>query len=268
MNNAPIGLFDSGLGGLTVIRQLHKALPNESTIYFADQKNMPYGPRSDEEVRNFSVEISKFLVEQGAKAIVIACNTATAVGLEAAQAAVEVPVIGVVPAGSALAVKATKSKRIGVVATEKTIKTQAYHRTIAQLDPQAKVFGQACPAFTPLIEAGMKANWNELIKVAHEYLAYFTDKDVDTLVLGCTHYPLLTEIISDIMGREIKLLDPAEEVVRMLVSALEKRDGLASATHQAAHCYFTSGHIAHFRQLAGEILGQELADVRHSTLFD
>ncbi len=268
MNNAPIGLFDSGLGGLTVVRQLHKVLANESTIYFADQKNVPYGPRSDEEVRGFSVKIAQYLVSEGAKAVVIACNTATAVGLEAAQAAVDVPVIGVVPAGATLAVKTTTSKRVGVIATEKTIKTQAYNKAIGQMDSEIHVFGQACPLFTPLIEAGMKANWDALTKAAHEYLAYFGDKDVDTMVLGCTHYPLLTEVVSAIMGPRVQLVDPAVEAVRMVITALEKRDGLADANNQPFHRFYTSGSVETFRTLGGEILGRELADVRHSALFD
>lgn len=268
MNNAPIGLFDSGLGGLTVVRQLHKVLPSESTIYFADQKNVPYGPRTDEEVCGFSVKIAQYLVSEGAKAVVIACNTATAVGLEAAQAAVDVPVIGVIPAGATLAVRTTTSKRVGVIATEKTIKTQAYNKAIGQMDAEAQVFGQACPLFTPLIEAGMKANWDALIQAAHEYLAYFGDKNVDTLVLGCTHYPLLAEVIGSIMGPKVQLVDPAVEAVRMVRTALEGRDGLSDVANQPFHCYYTSGSVETFRTLAGEILGQELADVRRSTLFD
>lgn len=268
MNNAPIGLFDSGLGGLTVVRQLHKVLPNESTIYFADQKNVPYGPRSDEEVRGFSVKIAQYLVSEGAKAVVIACNTATVVGLEAVQAAVNVPVIGVVPAGATLAVRTTTNKRVGVIATEKTIKTQAYNKAIAQMDGQVEVFGQACPLFVPLIEAGMQANWEALKQAAQGYLAYFDDKDVDTLVLGCTHYPLLSEVVGTIMGPKVRLVDPAVEAVRMVIAALGSCDGMAAAGHQPFHRYYTSGSVETFRTLAGEILGQELADVSRSTLFD
>jgi glutamate racemase len=208
--SAPIGVFDSGLGGLTVAHAIMRQLPAESLVYFGDTARVPYGPKSPETVRRYSREIASWLLAQGVKAIVVACNTATAHALPALRDELDVPVIGVVEPGARAAVRATRSGHIGVIATNGTIKSGAYVRAIHAEAPGAHVTALACPLFVPLVEEG----WTEheaTRAIAREYLAPFTSNEVDTLVLGCTHYPLLKPLIADIVGPDVRLIDSAEE---------------------------------------------------------
>ena len=222
---APIGVFDSGLGGLTVAHAIMRQLPTESLVYFGDTARVPYGPKSPETVRRYSLEIAAFLLEQGVKAIVVACNTATAHALPALREQLDVPVIGVVEPGARAAAKATRSGRIGVIATEGTIRSGAYVRAIHDVAPDAHVTALACPLFVPLVEEGWTDHAASRL-IAREYLSPFIRDGADTLVLGCTHYPLLKQIIGEVVGPDVRLIDSAEETAadtrRMLqVASLE-----------------------------------------------
>jgi glutamate racemase len=203
-------VFDSGLGGLTVAHAIMRQLPAESLVYFGDTARVPYGPKSPDTVRRYSREIAAWLLAQGVKAVVVACNTATAHALPALRDELDVPVIGVVEPGARAAVRASRSGHIGVIATNGTIKSGAYVRAIHAEAPDAHVTALACPLFVPLVEEG----WTEhdaTRAIAREYLAPFMSDEVDTLVLGCTHYPLLKPLIADIVGPHVRLIDSAEE---------------------------------------------------------
>lgn len=235
--SAPIGVFDSGLGGLTVAHAIMRQLPAESLVYFGDTARVPYGPKSPDTVRRYSHEIAAYLLDQGVKAIVVACNTATAHALPMLKEELGVPVIGVVDPGARAAVRASRSGRIGVIATAGTIKSGAYVRAIEAEAPGARVIARACPLFVPLVEEGWidrEATWS----VAHEYLAPFRHDEVDTLVLGCTHYPLLKPVIGEIVGRGVRLIDSAEE------AALDTRRMLAEHSLEATSGVGTYRFIA------------------------
>ena len=199
LSDAPIGVFDSGVGGLTVVREIMRNLPNERIVYFGDTARVPYGSKSQENVIRFSKQIIHFLQTQGVKAIVIACNTASALALDAVETDLDIPIIGVIKPGAHMAAKATHNKRVGVIGTESTIRSRTYDRFIQQQDPEIVVFGKACPLFVPLVEEGwLKDSVTE--EVARRYLSELLRKDIDTLVLGCTHYPLIRSLVGKIAG--------------------------------------------------------------------
>jgi glutamate racemase len=247
--SAPIGVFDSGLGGLTVAHAIMRQLPAESLIYFGDTARVPYGPKSPDTVRRYSHEIAAYLLDQGVKAIVVACNTATAHALPMLQDELDVPVIGVVEPGARAAVRATRSGRIGVIATAGTIRSGAYVRAIQAEAPNVQVVARACPLFVPLVEEGWtdrEATWS----VARDYLAPFSHDGVDTLVLGCTHYPLLKPVIGEIVGRDVRLIDSAEE------AALDTRRMLAEHSLSAESGEGTYRFVASDDQQQFLTLGQ------------
>ena len=228
-SSAPVGVFDSGLGGLTVAHAIMRQLPGESLVYFGDTARVPYGPKSPDTVRRYSREISSFLMEQGVKAIVVACNTATAHALPVLRDELPVPVLGVVEPGARAAVRATRSGHIGVIGTAGTIRSEAYVRAIRAESADATVLALPCPLFVPLVEEGWTSH-DATRLVAREYLAPFIENAVDTLVLGCTHYPLLKPLIAEIVGPDVRLIDSAEETAadtrRMLATnELESPDG-------------------------------------------
>ena len=222
MNSAPVGIFDSGLGGLTVAGAIFHRLPHDSTIYFGDTARVPYGPKSPETVRRYSREILDWLVGQGVKAVVIACNTSTAHALESLQAVAPVPVIGVVEPGARAAVRASPGGHIGVIGTAGTVASGAYPRAIRRLRPDAQVIQQACPCWCrSLRKAGSITPATEL--VAREYLAPLIAAGVESVVLGCTHYPLLKPLLSRVLGPGVTLIDSAEEVAAALDEALTSK---------------------------------------------
>lgn len=217
----PIGVFDSGIGGLTVLRELINFLPYEDTIYLGDTARVPYGIRSAETVIRYSLENAIFLYSKGIKLLVIACNTASSVSLDVLKKEITIPIIGVIEPGAKEAVKATKKQRIGVIGTEATIQSNSYAKAIKGIDPRIEVFSLPCPLFVPLVEEG----WTDgeiAYSVAKKYLEYLKDKDIDTLVLGCTHYPLLKGVISNVMGEGVTLIDSAIETSREVKTLLEK----------------------------------------------
>lgn len=217
---APIGVFDSGVGGLTVVRELIRQLPRESLIYFGDTARVPYGPKSPETIRSYSGEIAGYLISQGVKAVVVACNTATAHALPILASDLPVPVIGVVQPGARAAVAATKGGGIGVIGTSGTIASGAYEDAIRAVSPSTRVVAQACPLFVPLVEEGW-LDTEATTLIARQYLAPIAAAGVDTLVLGCTHYPLLSPVIAAVVGESVRLIDSAQATAAATRDAIE-----------------------------------------------
>lgn len=262
---APIGVFDSGIGGLTVVRELVHQLPSEGIIYFGDTARVPYGPKSPETVRRYADEITSWLVDQGVKAVVVACNTATAHALPALRDKFAVPVVGVVEPGARAAVRATRHGRIGVIGTAGTIASGAYERAIHAADPEARVFARPCPLFVPLVEEGWTdAEASRLI--AAEYLEPLRAEHVDTLVLGCTHYPLLKPLIARIIGAEVCLIDSAEETAAETRRVLQHDDLCATPDGVPLRRFVASDAPEHFLRLGQRFLGAALEHVEKLTL--
>ena len=265
MSDAPIGIFDSGVGGLTVARAILDQLPNESTLYIGDTARGPYGPRPLAEVREFALETMDFLVEQGVKAIVIACNTASAAMLRDARERYSVPVIEVIQPAVRRAVAATRTGKIGVIGTRATVDSKAYVDAFAAA-PQLEITSIACPLFVEYVERG-ETSGAEITKIAREYLAPVMDAKVDTLVLGCTHYPLLTGVISYVMGEGVTLVSSAEETAKDLYRTLVENSLLRAQTAiPATHRFLATGDAKAFETLARRFLGPEVTKVEHQTL--
>jgi glutamate racemase len=265
VSNAPIGIFDSGVGGLTVGRAILDQLPNESTIYIGDTARGPYGPRPLAEVREFALETLDFLVEQGVKALVIACNTASAAMLRDARERYKVPVIEVIQPAVRRAVAATRTGHIGVIGTRATVDSKAYLDAFAAA-PQLQVTSIACPLFVEFVERG-ETSGAEITKIARDYLAPVMEAKVDTLVLGCTHYPLLTGVISYVMGEGVTLVSSAEETAKDLYRTLVENDLLRDARGGApTHKFLATGDAKAFESLARRFLGPEVTRVEHQDL--
>jgi len=257
----PIGMFDSGVGGLTVLRALMKRLPHESTLYFGDTARVPYGSKSRDVIIRFSLEIGQFLLQQRVKMIVVACNTSSAFALEALKARFPVPVIGVIEPGARAAVKATRSRRIGVIGTEGTIESRAYTQAIQALDKGIAVFGQACPLIVPLVEEG----WLKkplALEVVEEYLLPLLKNRIDTLVMGCTHYPLLKNLIRSVAGPKVMLIDSAEETARVVSQSLADRGLLAPGASDARRRFCVSDAPEKFEKVGRCFLGKDIPGVR------
>ena len=257
MNPSPIGIFDSGIGGLTVARAVYERLPHESTVYFGDTARVPYGPKSPETVRRYSLEILEWLLDQGVKAVVVACNTSTAHALDTLQEQSPVPVIGVIEPGARAAVGASARGSIGVIGTAGTIASNAYARAIHRARDVALVEQKACPLFVPLVEEG----WFEhpaAELIAREYLEPLRQAEVDTLVLGCTHYPLLKPLLQRIMGVEVRLIDSGEETAAAVEQALREESLAAPAGAVASHRFAVSDDEARFRQVGARFIGERL----------
>ena len=261
MNKAPLGVFDSGIGGLTVARALFERLPREAVIYFGDTARVPYGPKSPDTVRRYSAEILSFLLKRGVKAVVVACNTSTAHALGYLQERSPVPVVGVIEPGARAAVAATKTGVIGVIGTAGTIASGAYERAIKALRPDARVHAKPCPLFVPLVEEG----WFEhpaAELIAREYLEPLKQAKVDVLVLGCTHYPLLKPLLARVMGGgpDVTLVDSAEETATAVARELERLDLLSNGTDHD-HRFVVSDDEPHFRRVGALFLGGKLKQV-------
>lgn len=261
---APIGVFDSGLGGLTVAHAIMRRLPHESLVYFGDTARVPYGPKSPDTVRRYSREIAAFLLDQGVKAIVVACNTATAHALPMLRDELDVPVLGVVEPGARAAVRASTSGRIGVIATDGTIRSGAYVRAIHLASPEAQVTALACPLLVPLVEEGW-TNHEATRLIAREYLEPFVEQGVDTLVLGCTHYPLIKPLIADVVGPGVRLIDSAEETAADTVQMLAEHE-LASSAGEPDYRFVASDDPQQFLALGQRFLGDAIERVEIRSL--
>lgn len=254
----PIGVFDSGLGGLTVLRSLIDVLPNDSMLYFGDTGRFPYGPKPRDEVLKYALEIGDLLVDRGARLVVVACNSAASAALDTLSDRLPVPVVGVIEPGLRAAARATRSGRVGVIGTIGTVSSGAYPRVATQVTPGVELTCAACPGFVEFVEAG-DVDSEQVHVLAERLLAPVREADVDTLVLGCTHYPLLTRTIGDVMGRNVVLVSSADETA-FAVRELLGSDA-ADARASRSHTFVTSGDVATFRTLGGRFLGPEVNQV-------
>lgn len=260
--NRPIGIFDSGVGGLTVAKQIIERLPHERIVYVADQAHVPYGERSAEEIRSFALGITDFLVRGGSKLVIMACNMSSATALEAArELCPDTPVIGVVEAGARSAVREWQDGPLGVLATTGTVSTGAYTRAVARLAVEAEVIEQACPRFVPLVEDGMSES-PEAEEAAREYAQPLLSAGCRVVILGCTHYPFLTSAIRKALGPDASIIDPADETAVEAAEVLRRTGVLNPLPTEASHLYCTSGDPKQFAELGERFLGRTLGGVQ------
>lgn len=259
MKENPIGIFDSGLGGLTVLKEIARLLPYESTVYLGDTARVPYGNKSKDTIVRYSFENARFLLRHHIKLLVIACNTASAFALEEIRSALPIPVIGVIEPGAKAATAATRTGRVGIIGTEGTIKSGAYCSAIKALAPDVKTFTQACPMFVPLAEEGWTDN-SIAIDTAAMYLAPLKKFGIDTLVLGCTHYPLLKRTIAKVMGPGVKLIDSAEAAAQEVRRTLAE-NGIANGQNTApSRRFYVTDSPERFIKVGKTFFGEELSD--------
>lgn len=262
-DSRPIGVFDSGVGGLTVARAILDLLPDEPLLYLGDTARFPYGPRPLEEIREFALEIAGYLLSRGVKMLVVACNSIEVAAIEDVATAAGTPVVGVIDPGVRAGVRATRNRIIGLIGTEATVASGAYERALARTRQRAELVSVACPAFVDRVERGDTGS-PELLAIAREYLAPLQGAGVDTLILGCTHYPLLSGLISYVMGPEVVLISSAEETARDVYAVLLegglRREDAAPPVHE----FVCTGDPVHFRELAPRFLGPSIPNVRRA----
>lgn len=261
LDNRPIGVMDSGVGGLTVLKEITKILPNESYIFIGDQANLPYGQKSSETVRKLTKRIADYLVEQNIKMFVIACNTATAAAYEYLKKILPIPVIGVIEPGAQMAVEASKSGQIGVIATNGTVRSGDYQRLIKQANRSAVVSSLGCPEFVTMVEEGLAGTVEAQVAVNNR-LAWFMDKPIDTLVMGCTHFPILKNEIQNVMGNTVTLIDPGVATAQQVKAKLAAHDGFAPDQKQHVRRFYTTGNPADFAKVADKLLGTPISAVK------
>lgn len=259
--NAPIGVFDSGVGGLTVAREIMRQMPEERIVYFGDTARLPYGSKSKDTVIHYSEQIIRFLRTKEVKAIVIACNTASSFALEAVRRMEDIPIIGVINAGARAAVSVTKNGKIGVIGTEGTISSGTYVEVLSEMKPGVEVFGKACPLFVPLVEEGLLHD-SVTDEIASRYLSVLKGKYIDTLVLGCTHYPLLRSTLSRVMGNDVTLVNPAYETAVQLKTLLKSMEMNCDSGQELAleekYQFYVSDMAEKFCSFATSILPEEV----------
>jgi glutamate racemase len=265
---SPIAMFDSGVGGLTVLREVIKQLPMEGVIYFGDTARVPYGGRTPNEIIKFNKEILEFLVSLGVKMVIMACGTSSAIAYAMVKDRYNVPIVSLIEPGSSAAVRATKNRKIGLIATQATVDSSAYQRAIKKVNKDIKVFSAACPLFVPLIEGGF-ADAEETKRTALGYMKPLLKAGIDTLILGCTHYPHLIKILREVSGMSIKFIDPAEEAVSAAKKLLASKN--LSATRQTPafkdkYSFYVSGSVAQFQDVGGRLMGQSLANVKKTSI--
>jgi glutamate racemase len=264
-NSQPIGVFDSGIGGLTVVRALLQQIPHENIVYFGDTARVPYGPKSPQVVREYAAQDTDVLLKHDVKMIVIACNTVSAVALDVVQKLARVPVVGVIEPGAVAALKASRKKRIGIIGTLATIGSNAYAHAIRQRDASVHVVGQACPLFVPLAEEGW-TNHKATELIAKEYLFPLSLEKIDTLILGCTHYPLLRDVIRDVLRNNVTLVDSGEATAAAVAELLDSK-GLRNFSRQKPLLqFFVSDIPQKFMEVGERFLGQKLGRVQRVAL--
>ncbi len=268
IRNKAIGVFDSGLGGLTVVKAIMQHLPEEDIVYFGDTARVPYGTKSPESIIRFSKENVSILLRHHVKMIVVACNSSSSHALAVLKKSFVLPIVGVIEPGVKKAIQVTKNKRIGIIATPATIHSQAYTQQILMLDPSVKVIPQACPLFVPLVEEGW-FNGQVTLSIAHQYLKKIKGSKVDTLILGCTHYPLLKPVLKKVMGPEVTLIDSAQEVakeIKILLNNLELSQWPRPVKTKPQYQFLISDETTHFQRLAKRFLGYNIMDVKRVLL--
>lgn len=260
-----IGIIDSGVGGLTVAKEIMRQLPNENIIYLGDTARCPYGPRTGEEVKAFTWQMTQFLLGKNMKMLVIACNTATAVALEEIRQELSIPVIGVIYPGARTAIKVTQNHKIGVIGTEGTVKSKAYERALMQINSRTIVHSLACPKFVPLVESG-EYEGPFAKKIVAETLQTLKGRGMDTLILGCTHYPLLEPIIKNIMGKGVNVISSGEETAREVSTILHHHGLLKETDGEPEYQFYTTGSIAIFSKIASKWLNIPIEKAEKITL--
>lgn len=261
MKANPIGVFDSGLGGLTVVRELKRQLPEEGIVYFGDIAHLPYGTKSGAQIRRFSIENAEFLIKKGIKALVIACNSSSSAAYPLLKRRFAVPVISVIEPAVEEALERSRTKRIGVIGTAATIESRVYEEALKKGNPEAKVFPQSCPLFVPFVEEGW-LDGGVTEQVIEKYLEPLRDNKIDTLILGCTHYPILTHPIQSFFGPSVQLIDSAGPTVKRLSSLLRKRGLLYSKKRASKFQIFTSDLPRNFIKVGERFLGEKLPPVK------
>lgn len=251
--NKAIGVVDSGVGGLTIAKELMRQLPKENIIYLGDTARCPYGSRSQEEVLSFTWDMARFLLQHDIKALVIACNTATAFALESLKKHLHIPVIGVIKAGSRAAITATKTGKIGVIGTEGTIRSKTYNKVLQSISPTTQVRPLACPLFASMVERGMVQGEEAHQIVASTLEPLLDQSDMDTLILGCTHYPLLADVIQNVVGPSVKLISSSDETAREISTVLDMKNLLNTANEKPYYTIYTTGDLASFKDLLFKI---------------
>lgn len=252
-----IGVFDSGIGGLTVLHALSQRTPREHLIYLGDTARVPYGPKSGETITGYAIETADFFVDRGVKLMVVACNTTTALALELLRQRYSIPVIGVVEPGARAALKATRNRRVGVIGTEATVASGAYAQHLRALDPEIEIFTRACPLFVPLAEEGWTEN-DVARRTVSRYLSSLKKSGIDTLILGCTHYPLLAKAIGDYMGPDVRLVDSAEETAREVRRVLT-REKLGRRTGKGSASFFVTDLAERFTRIGERFYGSSVS---------
>lgn len=260
MDNRPIGVFDSGIGGLTVLKEIMEQLPGEDIIYFGDTARIPYGTRSKETVIKYVIESFNFLMTKDIKAIVIACNTASALAMEEAKKRFDLPIIGVVEPGAKAAINCTKNNSIGIIGTEGTINSNSYQREIRKLLPMAEIIGVSCPLFVPIVEEGWE-NSDVAYVATQKYLLELKEHNIDTLVLGCTHYPALRYTIGKVLGDKVTLVNPAYETARLTKNILKEKGLLNEKIDGGIYKYYVSDAPDKFQRIGGNIIRKEIGTV-------
>jgi glutamate racemase len=264
--NQAIAIFDSGLGGLTVVKELTRWLPHEDLVYFGDTARVPYGTKSAQTVIRFSIEIVDFLAAFDPKMIVVACNTASAMALAELRERVRVPVVGVIEPGAAAAAAASRSGRIGVIGTEATVRSRAYPRAILNVRPKASVFAQSCPLLVPIVEEGRTSDDPVVVHAVHGYLAPLVRNEIDVLILGCTHYPLLHDVIAAEVGERVVTINSARETARAVADVLDRLHLAAASSNLPTYRFFASDNPDRFATVGRRFMGEVLRDVQLAVL--
>jgi glutamate racemase len=256
-----IGVIDSGVGGLTVAKEVMRQLPNEKIIYLGDTARCPYGPRTTGEVRRFTWELTNFLLKKHIKMLVIACNTATAAALDEIRKELNIPVLGVINPGARAAIKRTKNYRVGIIGTIGTVKSGAYEKALKSLNSRLFVTSQACPKFVPLVESG-EYDGPIAEKIVQEALTPLLNQNMDTLILGCTHYPLLEPLIKNVMGEKVSVISSGDETAREISAILQYNGLLEESEEEPEHEFYTTGSKWIFSKIASQWLGEPIENVK------
>lgn len=261
LNTKAIGIFDSGIGGLTVVKEIVKLLPNENLIYLGDTARVPYGNKSRNTVIKYALSNTTFLLSKGIKLLVVACNTASAYSLNTLQSDFEIPIIGVIDPGAKKAVETTKNGNVGVIGTPSTVRSEAYQKAINKIDQSIKVFSIPCPLFVPLAEEG----WHDgdiALKITNKYLEPFKTINIDVLILGCTHYPLLTDIIQKVVGNKVRLVDSAEETAKEILEKINNFKITIDETDHVTREFYLTDNSESFVTVASRFLGQKIDKIQ------
>lgn len=263
--NRAIGVIDSGVGGLTVAKEIMRQLPKEEIIYLGDTARCPYGTRSVEEIGQFTWEMTNYLLEKGIKLLVIACNTATSVVLEDMQRELPIPVIGVIHPGARAAIKTTTDKQIGIIGTNATVRSKAYEIALKEINSDVQVEALACPEFVSLVE-NMEYGTEKAKIIVNETLSQLKKTKIDTLILGCTHYPMLSFVIKEVMGKDVKLISSGDETAREVSTILQHNKLLNREEGKKIHTFYTTDDVRRFKKIASQFFGEQIENVEQISL--